>query len=106
MQGDVIDYPNQDGDEGDVRPTISEVMELWEMSNLAYAWAQDWQVMTPEKLDRFRLLAERYAVDGALLLYVFQRYWLEQNTPESAEAQPADATQMFPKVGDLPNDQG
>jgi len=66
---EVVDYPIHD----DVQLTISEVFDVAELADLAHAWAREGAGMSPERIDRYHVLAKMFSVEPALLLYVCQR---------------------------------
>lgn len=53
--------------------TISEVFEVQELADLAGLWARNGAGTQPDTIDRYHVLAKRYGVEPALLLYVCQR---------------------------------
>lgn len=75
--------------------TIDEVVELQELGNLAEDWAAKPHLFESVQFDRFKALCDKYAVDAATLIYVYQSRQFA--TGHSGEL-PVEQTAVFEPV--------
>lgn len=78
--------------------TVDEVIELHELGNLAQEWAVLSAQFPSEMFDRYKSLCEKYSIDSAILLYVYQNKHRSYDEGELSGRVPVDQLTVITEI--------